>query len=142
MKMAIEELRKGKRSQPKKANIILAEMDAQAMRRAVNGLPLKEFICEACGKPFLASPRRKNLRCDRCLNRRKTPEEKDAAPEESCQNEAARIAHEARACGKTYGQHCAKAVLVRVPEGLMTVRERQSAGQKAADEKDIRGGYP
>ena len=29
-----EEMRKGKRSQPKKANIILAEMDAQAMRRA------------------------------------------------------------------------------------------------------------
>lgn len=130
MKMAIEELRKGKRSQPKKANIILAEMDAQAMRRAVNGLPLKEFICEACGKPFLASPRRKNLCCDRCMNRKKTPEEKDAVPEESCQSEAARIAHEARACGKTYGQHCAKAVLVRVPEGLMTVRERKGNGSE------------
>lgn len=127
LKLAIEEMKAGRKSPPKKANIILAEMDAQAMRRAVNGLPMKEFICEACGKPFLASPRRKNLRCDRCLNRTKTPEEKDAVPEESCQNEAARIAHEARACGKTYGQHCAKAVLVRVPEGLMTVRERDAA---------------
>lgn len=131
MKMVIEEKRNGKRSKPKKRNIILAEMDAQAMRRAVNGLPLKEFICQGCGKPFLASPRRKNALCDKCIGRRERWMQKEGEQERSSQSELTALARGARAAGVSYGRFCAPDVKVRVPENLHPV-----CGKKKVTDND------